>query len=61
MADKRACRSLSVRQGRSTESCGTTVGKNSHRTKIALNNLAERTVVAIHLDERGPPAPPRGK
>ncbi|MGY8706026.1 hypothetical protein RAD16_09810 [Bradyrhizobium sp. 18BD] len=56
MVDKWACRSLSVGQRRSTELCATIVGKNSPRTKIAHNNLAERTVVAIHLDESGAPA-----
>ena len=48
MVDKRACQGLRIDQGRSTELRAT--NKNSQRTKIVLNNPAERMVVAIRLE-----------
>jgi hypothetical protein len=50
MVDKRACQSLRVDQGHSTELCSTNVAKNSQPTKIVLDNLAERIVVPIRVE-----------
>ncbi|QPF90229.1 hypothetical protein [Bradyrhizobium commune] len=47
MADKRACRGLRVDQGPSKELYATTEAKSNQRTKIVLNNPAERIAAAI--------------
>ena len=53
MVDKRACRSLRLDQRRSKELCSTNGDKSSQRTKVVLNNLAERIAAAIRLEISG--------